>query len=681
MAAFINTNITSLNSQNSLSKSQASLTTSLQRLSSGLRINSAKDDSAGLSIASRMSAQISGMAQASRNANDAISMSQTAEGAMGQVGDILLRMRDLSVQAANGTNSTDDRKTIQNEVNQLTSEIDRISGTTEFNGNKLLNGSASNNSFQVGANANQTISFKIAEVSTKSMSLNSTSGLGDLNSGRINAAAPSATVNELQINGVGVTMAATDITATLQRDKINAQTGLTGVSATAYNSVQATAGASGVTAGGGALTIAVAGGTAVNIDASSNLSELVDNINKQVGGVTASIGTNGGLSLTNDTGANITIGGSAAGAGTGLTAGTSTGFLSLKSGDGSAISLTTPAGTATSALNKFGFNATTSNSQVASTSLLSAAAATDSAAATLLNSGTPSQGKLLSTDNVKINGVALGTTGASAVEKATAINAIKDQTGVSATASTTAFVDLKGLGATAGTGTTFTINGTNITLAATDTDTAKVATAINAAGISGVTASTDAASGRLMLNSASGNDLFISNGTAGTIIAGVATSAAGAATTIGVQSIGVRGQVTLSGDNGAAVRLEEGVAGSLAKMGLVNQGGNSEAIGGKLSVTTAANAQSAIGRIDKAISFIAAQRSTMGAVQNRLSSAISNLASSSENITAARSRIQDADFATETANLTRGQILQQAGTAMLAQANSLPNGVLSLLRG
>ena len=166
MSSMINTNLASLNAQNNLTKSQSSLTTSLQRLSSGLRINSAKDDSAGLAIASRMTAQIGCLNQASRNANDAISLSQTAEGAMGQVGDILQRMRDLSVQSANGTNSSSDRATIQNEVDQLTSEIDRISGTTEFNGNKLLNGSSSNNSFQVGANANQTISFKIAEVPT-----------------------------------------------------------------------------------------------------------------------------------------------------------------------------------------------------------------------------------------------------------------------------------------------------------------------------------------------------------------------------------------------------------------------------------------------------------------------------------------------------------------------------------
>jgi flagellin len=143
----------------------------------------------------------------------------------------------------------------------------------------------------------------------------------------------------------------------------------------------------------------------------------------------------------------------------------------------------------------------------------------------------------------------------------------------------------------------------------------------------------------------------------------------------------VNGKITLTSDTGAAIQLSEKAGGTgLAKLGLVAQGGNSEAVGGKLDVSTQANAQSAIARIDKALTYVSEQRSTMGAVQNRLTSTIANLASSTENISAARSRIQDADFASETASLTKGQILQQAGTAMLAQANSLPNGVMSLLR-
>ena len=604
-----------------------------------------------------MSAQISGMGQASRNANDAISMSQTAESAMGQVGDILQRMRDLSVQSANGSNSTDDRKTIQNEVDQLTSEIDRISGSTEFNGNKLLDGSSNNNNFQVGANANQTISFKIAEVSTQSMSLNSTSALGDLNSGRISVTAPAAGSAQLVINGTGITQAATDITATLKAVAINAQSGTTGVSATAYNSVQGTAGQTGISD----ATLTINGAT---IKTSSSMGELVDNINKQAGGVTASIGSNGGLSLTNDTGANIVVGGTTTG--TGLTAGTSTGYLSLTSGDGSDIKLT---GTN---LALGGFNTSTGGGSITGSATTSAGTEATAALASANVNTTQAKGALLTTDDVKINGVAVGKSGASANEKAAAINAISGQTGVTATADTTVYLttDFSAAGA-------FTINGTTVTSVAAD-DTASLVTKINAAGVAGVTASTDATTGRLKLNASSGTDIVLGNTPA--FITGVSSDAAVAGTAVGAtQFMAVRGTVSLAGADGASVRVE-GSAASLTKVGLVAQGGNSETIGGKLDVSTQANAQSAIKRIDSAISFIATQRSTMGAVQNRFSSAISNLASSSENMTAARSRIQDADFATETASLTRGQILQQAGTAMLAQANSLPNGVMALLR-
>ena len=228
MASIINTNMASLNAQRNLTSSQSALQISLQRLSSGLRINSAKDDSAGMAIASRMSAQIGGLQQASRNANDGISLAQTAEGSMASISDILQRMRDLSVQSANGTNSASDRASIQNEVDQVYAEIDRISGTAEFNGIKLLNGNSANNAFQVGANANQTISFSINEVSTKAMSLNGAVAPGQLNSGRVTGAAPAATNTELVLNGKGVTMAATATTAKLQAASINLATGTTG---------------------------------------------------------------------------------------------------------------------------------------------------------------------------------------------------------------------------------------------------------------------------------------------------------------------------------------------------------------------------------------------------------------------------------------------------------------------
>src|SRR4051812_28887993 len=162
MAATINTNIASLNSQRNLGTSQASLATSLQRLSSGLRINSAKDDAAGLAISERFTSQIRGNNQAARNANDGISLAQTAEGGLSTAGDLLQRVRELAVQSANGSNSASDRKSIQNEVSSLTNELDRVANTTQFNGTNVLDGSLTSTQFQVGANANQVINVGVA---------------------------------------------------------------------------------------------------------------------------------------------------------------------------------------------------------------------------------------------------------------------------------------------------------------------------------------------------------------------------------------------------------------------------------------------------------------------------------------------------------------------------------------
>ena len=157
MPQVINTNIMSLNSQRNLNTSQEALQVSLQRLSSGLRINSAKDDAAGLAISERFTSQIRGLNQAVRNANDGISLAQTAEGALAESGNILQRVRELAVQSANATNSASDRQALQSEVGQLVQELDRIAKNTEFNGQKLLDGTFGTAVFQVGANANQTI--------------------------------------------------------------------------------------------------------------------------------------------------------------------------------------------------------------------------------------------------------------------------------------------------------------------------------------------------------------------------------------------------------------------------------------------------------------------------------------------------------------------------------------------
>ena len=187
MASVVNTNVMSLNAQRQLNKTQAASNQAMERLSSGLRINSAKDDAAGLAISTSMQSQIKGINQAVRNSNDGISMAQTAEGAMDEMTNILQRMRELSVQSANDTNSASNREAIQKEVDQLHDELDRIAGTTQFNGVNLLDGSAGSTTLQIGANSGQTLSFSIDSVTTNDLGLNGNLNKGDLNGGRVDS--------------------------------------------------------------------------------------------------------------------------------------------------------------------------------------------------------------------------------------------------------------------------------------------------------------------------------------------------------------------------------------------------------------------------------------------------------------------------------------------------------------
>jgi flagellin len=493
MAAFINTNTASLNSQRNLSSSQTALTTSLQRLSSGLRINSAKDDAAGLAISERMTSQIRGNDQAARNANDGISLAQTAEGDLAQIGANLQRIRELAVQAANGSNSASDRASLNNEASSLISEIDRVASSSSFNGNKLLDGTFTSQSFQVGANNTSNDQISIASISSaKSSSL----GVGSASSysttlptgAVVTSSALSA--GELSINGYSVGASTTDGVSF-------ANASASGISkAAAINAVTAQ---TGVTATAGSTTVA---------------------------GIAA---TAGGAS------------------------------------------------TATSA------------------------------------------------GDVLINGVDIGVIGAGATavdrgtQTAAAINAKSAQTGVTATASTAGVVSLTAA------------DGRNITV--TTTTAGGAGTGLNGGASSLATTTTS----KLTLTS---------SGSAG---------------------------ITLGGASGlTATGLTAGYTAATATAG---------AGVSSLNLTTAAGAQAALTTLDSALANVNNSRASLGAYQNRFASVVTSLQTTSENLSASRSRIQDTDFAQETASLTRGQILQQAGTAMLAQANSLPNGVLALLRG
>lgn len=249
--SIINTNVMSLNSQRNLASNSASLATTIQRLSSGLRINSAKDDAAGLAISERFSTQIRGMNQAARNANDGISLAQTAEGALGEIGSNLQRIRELAVQSRNATNSSDDRAALQKEVAQLKSEIDRVANQTTFNGTKLLDGSFTAQAFQVGANQGQTIEVaSIADANIAALG-GWTSVTGKANTTGAAAAVGALAAGDLTINGVDIGAVAAGADATAQGDAvaaaINAKTAETGVTATNAAGVLTLEAAKGVT--------------------------------------------------------------------------------------------------------------------------------------------------------------------------------------------------------------------------------------------------------------------------------------------------------------------------------------------------------------------------------------------------------------------------------------------------
>jgi len=405
MAMTINTNVASINAQRNLSLSGNSLSTSMQRLSSGLRVNSAKDDAAGLAISERMSAQTKGLTVAARNANDGISLAQTAEGALGKVGDMLQRVRELAVQSSNATNSTSDREAMQSEVNQMVAEIDRVAKTTEFNGKKLLDGSFAGAMFQVGANAGDNITLG-------SLSNASAKGLSSISY---------ATKSESATAGAAV---------------------LNTLDAVATNT----------------LTIAVNGGTAVNLGALDKASSAEERMGQVVAAINAK---------TADTGV--------------------TAFLK----------------------------------QDASTKAFTVE---------------------VMSDNVNANGSS------------------------------------------------------------------------QAVAFAGFTAATT-----------------------GVTTAGLAIAA-----------------------NGTATANQKGIEG--------------------IDVSSQSGAWKALKQVDSAIDQVNSARGDLGALQTRFEKTVENIDIQNENISAAKGRITDADFAVETANLSKAQILQQAGTAMVAQANQLPQGVLSLLR-
>jgi flagellin len=484
MALYINTNQSSLNAQRKLSSTSNSLSTSFERLSSGLRINSAKDDAAGLSITTRFTAQVNGLNQAVRNSNDGISLAQTAEGALNETTNILQRIRQLSVQSANDTNNDKDRASLQSEVDQLKEELNRIADTTNFNGNKVLDGNFLARDLQVGANVGETISVSIAGAGTADLARQARYSSDDGFVNGTNIAAGLEVTGYLGTAEIRNTVPADDRVSTTLND-----------------------------------ASAIAKARAINASTDAT-------------GVRAIVGET-----------EVTLG-------------------------------------------------------------------------SVVAAGTLNETNFLIVNDEKIAGFNVQDNDASGA-LVDAINAVSDDTGVVASLNADSQLSL------------LAVDGRNI----------EVEYFGGAATIAGNTAAPDKA-------------LLLSNGSL----------------TVSTAEITLQSDELFEVTGGSVIGFDDGLYGV-----------NSDFSVSSVDISTRRGSVVALDVIDLALEDISSQRADLGALQNRLESTINNLSTTSENLSAARSRILDADFAQETAQLSRNQIIQQAGVSILAQANQQPQIALSLL--
>jgi flagellin len=678
----INTNVKAQYAQNALSVNNRGMANAMQQLSTGKRINGAKDDAAGLAIATRMTADLKGMSMAIKNANDGISMMQTAEGALGEVTNMLQRMRELSVQSSNGSLTSSNRVALQKEMDQLIKEIDNVSKTTNFNGIKLLDGTAKGVAIQTGVKENDQVSVTIDAASSKSLGLQGFKVEGELTSGRV-ANGTEIAASDVLINGknaFSATLAApASNVASALASAINTNVGEHRVTATAFNVLKGSAPTSTVFATGD-LTINTA-----QVGAASSVEELVSNINRDVAGVVAVLGNDGTIELSNTTGNGIVIGGTAANAAkAGFVGGgvTYNGYLTLNSMDGGAIKVL-----AKNEANGYGTGA----GAAGTVGDVKAMGLNESSDGSSFSGGAVNANAITLTTDLRVNGVLVGKSdNSSALSKAAAINKISDQTGVTASAKTevkvtTAVANIANANAVL-------INGKTLDFSA-QTQISGVVSVINAGNVNGVTASTDV-DGNLLLTSQGGADITVED--ASGFISDIASTYEPSATAIGAVNTAtngataggetIKGRISLSSSIGAEIRVESLSASAsdrtaaLALIGMSSQGGSSTMVGGELSIRTQEAAGRAITAIDKAIDNVALSRANLGAFQNRLTASVDNLSTSSTNLSESRSRIADADYASVTTELARQQIIQQAATAMLAQANQQPQTVLALLQ-
>ena len=557
MAQVINTNSLSLITQNNINKNQSALSTSIERLSSGLRINSAKDDAAGQAIANRFTSNIKGLTQAARNANDGISAAQTTEGALSEINNNLQRIRELTVQSQNGTNSDSDQDSIQDEIKSRLDEIDRVSGQTQFNGVNVLAKDGAMK-IQVGANDGETITIDLKKIDSSTLGLTgfNVNGAGSV----ANTAATKADLDSAQI-GAAPTANAAGVTT------YNVSSGL-------KESTAADALAS--LADGAVVTTTISNG--FGAAAASNSYTL----DKDAGTYTFDV-----ASSTDVTGAQVQS------------------YLTPKAGDTAAL--------------KVSIGGTSVDVSLASDGKITAK---DGSALYIDSTGNLTQNSAGSVSAATLDGLTKNTNGTAAVPVTitTADNAV-------------------------------------ITFAGDDNG-----ADVGAIGLTGVTMSASA-----LQSAANGNF------TSGTV------AVSSGAVTIGGAQAYTNTDGSLTDDNTTDVFLQ-------ADGSVTNGSGKAvfKDADGKFTTdaaTKAATTADPLKALDAAISQIDTFRSSLGAIQNRLDSAVTNLNNTTTNLSEAQSRIQDADYAVEVSNMSKAQIVQQAGNSVLAKANQVPQQVLSLLQG
>ena len=650
--------------QRSLSDQIKQVSESSERLSSGKRVNSASDDPGVIGTISKLNAKISSISQGLLNGFQAITLTQSAESGLSEINNLLSMIRALAVEGTDTTLTDADRTTLQVEVDAYLSEIDTITTNTTYNDIILLDGSTTSASFNIGEDAASSLSISLVDSDSVALNLSATSGVSEFTSGRVtgfNYNSSNLATNDILINGENAIAAtlSTDLTsgnntATALATAINANSNTHGATASGFNNLTSAV----VSSLSMSDTFTINSNT---ISVQTSLANLVTEINQAASGVTALLNSDNSITLSNTTGNDIVIAGNAPSA-AGFTSGTYLGYLKLTNNDGTYVKIeanTLANGYASNQGNiddlaRFGFNEVDSSTQISSDLVTTNA--------------------LTASHDIKINDTAVGTsTSSSAAAKALSINAISSTTNVTASGYNlvTVVVDNSEASSAAS---NISINGNAINFSSASTLTATI-TAINNAAIGDIVASASS-SGNLQLISSSGADIIITHGGSAGTFFDSHTDATGA-TISAASSVTFKGQIQLTHSSTDTIKIS---GDDVTEIGMQAQASTSSpSAGSTISVSSATNATSALTKIDTAIDTIANTRGKFGSAENRIEYRMNVLTNVQIASQSRLSKIEDADFALETAKFTKAQIISKAATSMLAQANASGDVLLRLV--